>query len=290
MKPVLAIDLGGTKILAALVAGDRVLARAAAATDREGGPDAWLAQIARLAAPWAGEYRGIGVTVTGLVRDGHWRALNPATLAIPQDWPLAQRLTEVMGMVPVLVNDAQAAAWGEHVHGAGQGLDMVFVTVSTGVGGGIVLNGCLHSGRDGLAGHFGQMGATDGPGGPFEDSASGRWIAAEGAVAGLGDAPAVFAAAARGNARASAILDASAARMARLCTNLQFALAPEVIVIGGGIGLAPGYLDRVTAALADLAPLIRPEIRPAALGADAGAVGVAALAAQLTTTTNTNRE
>jgi predicted NBD/HSP70 family sugar kinase len=290
MKPVLAIDLGGTKILAALVAGGRVLRRAETGTDRDAGPEVWLAQMARLAAPWAGDYGALGVTVTGLVHGGLWRALNPATLAIPQDWPLATRLTEVMGMVPVLANDAQAAAWGEHVHGAGQGRDLVFLTVSTGVGGGIVANGRLHTGRGGLAGHFGQMGATDRADGPFEDGASGRWIAAQGAAAGLGDAPAVFAAAGRGDARASAILDASAARMARLCTNLQFALAPEVIVIGGGIGLGPGYLDRVTAALGDLAPPIRPDIRPAALGADAGAVGVAALAAQLTTTTDTHRE
>jgi N-acetylmannosamine-6-phosphate 2-epimerase / N-acetylmannosamine kinase len=290
LKPVLAIDLGGTKILAALVAEGRVLARTEASTARHAGPDAWLGDMARLAAPWSGEYASLGVTVTGLVHNGLWRALNPGTLAIPQDWPLAARLSDTMGMAPVLANDAQAAAWGEHVHGAGHGRDMAFLTVSTGIGGGIVINGRLLTGRGGLAGHFGQLSAMETTGGPVEDSASGRWITAEGQAVGLQDAPAVFAAAHSGNPVANAILDTSAARVARLCTNLQRILAPEVIVIGGGIGLAPGYLARVTAALGDIAPPVRPDIVPAALGADAGAVGVAALAAQQTTESDTIRE
>ena len=290
MSPVLAIDLGGTKILAALVDGAGVLARAEAPTARGAGPETWLAEMAHLAAPWSGQYAAVGVTVTGLVHGGLWRALNLGTLAIPQDWPLAARLEDVFGMPPVLANDAQAAAWGEYVHGAGQGRDIAFITVSTGIGGGIVVGGRLLNGRGGLAGHFGQLSAMESPGGPIEDIASGRWIAAEGHAAGIGDAPAVFAAALRGVPTAGAILDTSAARVARLCTNLQRILAPEVIVIGGGIGLAPGYLARVRAALGDLAPPVRPDIVPAALGADAGAVGVAALAAQQTTESDTIRE
>jgi predicted NBD/HSP70 family sugar kinase len=193
-------------------------------------------------------------------------------------------------MPPALANDAQAAAWGEHVHGAGQHRDMVFLTVSTGIGGGIVTGGRPHTGRSGLAGHFGQLSGMESPGGPVEDHASGRWIAAEGEAAGIGDAPAVFAAARHGDPTAAAILDTSAGRVARLCTNVQFALAPEVIVIGGGIGLAPGYLARVTAALGSLAPPVRPDIVPAALGADAGAVGVAALATQQMTERDSIRE
>lgn len=291
MTPVLAIDLGGTKILAALVKDGTVVARSEAVTAREAGPDVWLAEMARLAAPWAGQYSAMGVTVTGLVHRGLWRALNPGTLAIPQDWPLAARLRTVMGRDPVLANDAHAAAWGEYVHGAGQGRDMVFLTVSTGIGGGIVTGGLLLTGRGGLAGHFGQFAPIGHPGGgPVEDSASGRWIAAEGYAAGIGDARAVFDAAAQGEVAAAVILDASAGRVARLCLTLQLALAPDVIVIGGGVGLAPGYLDRVKVALGDIALPMRPSIVPAALGADAGAVGVAALAADKKTTSDTIRE
>jgi predicted NBD/HSP70 family sugar kinase len=290
MKPILAIDLGGTKILAALVAGGAVVARAEAATLREAGPDVWLAEMVRLTAPWSGEYEALGVTVTGLVQRGLWRAMNPGTLAIPQDWPLADRLRDAMGMVPMLANDAQAAAWGEHVYGAGQGRDMVFLTVSTGIGGGIVLGGRLVTGLGGLAGHFGQLVPMEGADAPFEDIGSGRWIATEGQDAGIGDARAVFDAAGRGDMVAAAILNRSAGRVARLCRNLQLALAPEVFVIGGGIGLAPGYIDRVEAALGDLVAPLRPVILRAALGADAGAVGVAALAAEKTTESDIIRE
>ena len=288
--PVLAFDLGGSKTLAALVAGDRVLARVEAATDRAAGPEDWIAGMARLAAPWAGRYGAIGVTVTGLVRDGCWSALNPATLAIPQGFPLAARIRAVMGQEAVLANDAQAAAWGEHVAGAGRGGDLVFLTVSTGIGGGVVTGGRLLTGRAGLAGSFGQFGplAADGP--RFEDIAAGLWFAAEAdAVGAGGDARAVFAAAGRGEGWAAGIIDLSAARVARLCRNLQLAFDPPVIVIGGGIGLAPGYLDRVEAALGDLAPPLRPSLARAALGGDAGAIGIAALAAARTTKETTRQ-
>lgn len=276
MTPVLAFDLGGSKILAALVAGAEVIDRAEVATARAAGPEAWIGEMGGIAAAWRGRYGRLGVTVTGLVRGGVWNALNPLTLPIPADYPLAARLRERLGMAAVIANDAQAAAWGEFVHGAGRGRDMVFLTVSTGIGGGVVLDGRLVTGRGGLAGSFGQLGPVAEAGGRAEDVASGRWIAAEGRAA---DARAVFAAAAAGDAGAAGVIAQSAARVGRLCANLQLAFDPEVIVIGGGVGLAPGYLDLVRAGVGGLAAPLRPEIVPAALGAEAGAIGIAALAA-----------
>lgn len=276
---VLAVDLGGSKILAALVDGPRVLDRAEAATDRAAGPAAWLAQVAALARPWAGRFRCAGLTVTGLVRDGHWSAMNPAILNVPQQFALAHEAGAALGMAVTLANDAQAAAWGEHVHGAGRGQgDMVFLTVSTGIGGGVIANRALLTGRSGMAGHVGQLLPMQINGGRFEDSASGRWIAAEAEAQGQpGDARAVFAAAARGAGWAEAIIDGSAQKVARLARNLQLLFDPSLIVVGGGIGLAPGYLERLRAALADLEDHYRPTLERAALGADAGAIGIAAL-------------
>jgi len=279
--PVLSVDLGGSKILAALVSGREVLAEAEAATDRAAGPDAWLQRIAEMAAPWAGTYARAGVSVTGLVAGGRWRALNPGTLNIPEDFLLQARAEALLGVPVVLANDAQAAAWGEFTHGAGNGADLVFLTVSTGIGGGAVAGGRLLSGRGGLAGSFGQLlpFAEEGTS-RFEDGASGRWIGAEGARIGLpeADARAVFAAAAHGNPLAEAIIAQSAGRIARLCHGVQFMFDPDRIVIGGGVGLAPGYLDRVTRALAHLDPLVRPELVAARLGRDAGIIGMADLA------------
>ena len=272
----LAVDLGGTKILAALVDGGRVMARSEGQTDRGAQPDAWLGQIAALVAPWAGRYDRIGIAVTGLVQGGHWSALNPRTLDIPPRYPLGDRAEAALGLRPTLANDAQAAAWGEHLHGAGARQDMVFLTISTGIGGGIVAGGRLLTGRQGLAGHFGQMLAADGPAVRLEDLAAGRWMADAAQAAGHATGTrGIFAAA--GQPWAEAILNASALRVARLCQNLQLALDPPLIVIGGGIGLAPGYLTRIKA-LFDAS--FRPTLARAALGADSGIIGIAALAIQ----------
>ena len=279
-KPVFSVDLGGSKILAALVKGCNVVERAEIATDPAAGPEQWLRQIADLARPWAGRYARAAISVTGLVAGGRWRALNPATLNMAGEFDLQSRAETLLGVPAVLANDAQAAAWGEHVHGAGEGADIVFLTISTGIGGGVVTGGRLMRGRVGMAGHFGQVRPwMDTDGARFEDGASGRWIAAEGARAGLpADARAVFAAAVEGDARAEAIIAASAARVARLCHGLQFMFDPDRVVIGGGVGLAPGYLDRVIRALAHLEPTMRPDIVAARLGRDAGVIGMADLA------------
>jgi len=276
----LAVDLGGTKLLVALVEGTTVLDRVEAATNREAGPRSWVAQMAELARRWHGQFDSAGITVTGLIKDNHWRALNPGTLAFEGRFPLHDEARVALGVPVVLANDAQAAAWGEFVHGAGQGKDIVFLTVSTGVGGGVVADGRLLQGRGGVAGHFGQiLPLPEGPGTRFEDGASGRWIATEGARIGLAaDARAVFAAAAAGNAQAEAVIETSAARVARLCHDLQLMFDPRYTVIGGGVGLASGYIDRVARAVAHFQPLVRPTLVPAALGRDAGVIGIADLA------------
>lgn len=280
-SPVLAVDLGGSKILAALVEGAKVLERAEVATDRSGGAAAWIEQVGALVRSWAGRYSHAGISVTGLVKDGMWRALNPGTLDIPPDFPLAHQAEELLDMPVVLANDAQAAAWGEYRHGAGRGGDLVFLTISTGIGGGAVANGRLLSGRGGLAGSFGQiLPLPDGTETLMEDMASGRFIAAEGARLGLAaDARAVFRAAAAGHAGADRAITVSASRVARLCLDIQRMFDPARIVIGGGVGLAPGYLERVSGELAHLPDLMRPTLVPAALGRDAGVIGIAELAA-----------
>lgn len=277
---VLAIDLGGTKILATLVEGARILDRREVLTDRDACADRWVAQAAELAAPWAGRFARAGLAVTGVVADGAWRSTNPGTLDVPGGYPLAARAAAALGVAPSIANDAQAAAWGEFRHGAGKGRDMVFLTVSTGIGGGVVLGGRLHPGRMGLAGHAGLLTGPDGGAG-IEEMASGRWMAAEAGRLGHDtDARGVFAAAARGLTWGETIVDTSARRIAGLCRNLQCLMAPEVIVIGGGVGLAAGYLDRLRAHVAALPDLFRPEIAAAALSADSGVIGIAALAAE----------
>ena len=280
MSTTLAIDIGGTKILAALVRGKEVLKSGTVPTSRSDGPDRWLSQAAELSAEWGGEFDRCGVTVTGAVHQGLWSAMNPKTLNVPHEYPLENQLAAAFDVPVTLCNDAQAAAWGEHCFGAGNQTDTVFLTVSTGIGGGVVINGQLIHGRSGIAGHFGLL-QTEG-GALFEDTASGSWIAAETSWRGRsGEAPEVFAAAEKGEAWADDILNESAAHIARLCHNLQLTFDPAVIVIGGGVGLAPGYLPRVQSKLEILPSVVTSTLARAALGANAGVLGIAALTHQI---------
>ena len=274
---VLALDIGGTKMLAALVRGQTVIETHTMATPRGGDPEAWLAALFSAIAGWKGRYDTVGVAVSGIIDEGCWSPLNRRTLDIPDRFPLVATLARLSGTGRVLAaNDAQAAAWGEHVFGAGKGKDLVFLTVSTGIGGGIVVGGRL---LGGLAGHFGQFRSRGEEGRTLEDKVSGNWIAAEAAPYRPGaTARDVFTAAAAGEDWAETIVRASAHETALLCGNIQLALDPARIVVGGGIGLAPGYLESVRQALAGLPPRLTPQLHPAALAEKAGVVGIADLA------------
>jgi N-acetylmannosamine-6-phosphate 2-epimerase/N-acetylmannosamine kinase len=277
---VLAIDIGGTKVLAALIEDGKILKELRLPTARDAGPDCWIAAIADKTKDLRGAYRQVAIAVTGFIKDGLWSALNPSTLDIPDNFRLTDRLADAFGVPAFAVNDAQAAAWGEYRHGAGARQDMVFLTISTGVGGGIVANGRL---LRGLAGHFGLL---RGPSGdwsvPLEDDVSGRWMEAAAARAGHPAlAPEIFAAAKTGATWAIDIVTASARKVALLAQDIQFALDPKRIIIGGGIGLADGYLDRVRGQLAIERQWLRPVIAPAGLGGHAGVIGAADLALSL---------
>ena len=129
-EPVLAIDIGGTKILAALVADGAVLHERQIVTERNLGADAWCEAVAGLAAGWRGRFDRVGAAVTGIVADGRWHALNVGILPVPAGFPIVEALSTRLGCPVLAINDAQAAAWGEFRFGAGQARDLVFLTVS----------------------------------------------------------------------------------------------------------------------------------------------------------------
>lgn len=285
----LAIDVGGTKVAFADVAGAACMSPSRIATPRTGrGADlveAIAAEVGRRGAPPRG---CVGVATTGIVRDGRLTALNPGTLPIEDGFPLAGALEARLGRPVLALNDAQAAAWGERVHGAARDWPtFAFVTVSTGVGGGLVVDGRLRRGASGLAGHLGHMVAD--PQGPacgcgrrgcLEAVASGSAIARL-ASARLGRAvaaPEVLALAAQGDAAASIVLDAAVAALARALCDLAAALDLDGVVLGGGVGLADGFGARVMAAMGREPPTFHRPSRLAACGADAGLVGAAAMA------------
>ncbi len=280
-EPVLAFDIGGTKTLAALVRGSKVLDRKLMATRRDIGAPGWIAELVAMADGWRGKYASAAAAVTGLVVDGKWSSLNPGTLVIPDNYPITRKLSDALGVPVEVVNDAQAAAWGEHRFGAARGRDMAFLTVSSGIGGGLVLGGRLLRGARGLAGSLGQSPRITATGPVrLEALASGFGVAAASRAAGHnGDARTVFAAAQTGEAWAEDILGASVTELAAAVAGLQAVIDPDCIVIGGGVGLAEGYLQRLRHALDSFPNVLIPNLVRPALGVDAGIIGAADLVA-----------
>ena len=201
-------------------------------------------------------------------------------------FPLTQTLEQITGLPTLAVNDAQAAAWAEYHALGGEYRDLVFITVSTGVGGGVVSGGKLLTGVGGLAGHLGHTLAD--PHGPVcgcgrvgcvEAIASGRGIAAaaEGALAGF-DAKTIFSRAGQGDEQASRLIHRSARTLARLVADVKATTDCQIVVIGGSVGLAEGYLALVEHYLAQEPLAYHVELLAAHYRHDAGLLGAALLA------------
>ncbi|MDO5604061.1 MAG: ROK family protein [Paracoccus sp. (in: a-proteobacteria)] len=271
-----AVDLGGTKLAVARIESGQVTARLQQPTDPAAG---WQAQLDALALMLGdlGYLRDapLGVAVAGRVdRDGGWHAVNTGTLRAISAAPLGPALNARFGARARAINDAAAAALAESRLGAGRGAgNFVYLTVSTGVGGGLILGGRLIDSASGLAGHVGfassrlaERRCDSGRMGTVESVAGGRAIAA---AAGMKDARAVFEA----GKTHEAVIDRSAAAIAALIADLTSILGLDRVAIGGSIGLAPGYLGRVHTYLDAEPALFRPELVPAGLGHDSGLTG-----------------
>jgi N-acylmannosamine kinase len=234
----LAIDIGGTKLAAALVDGQTITERRECPTPASQTPQALQAALQALITPFLSRAERVAVASTGIIHNGVLTSINPANLGGLAQFPLVGFLSGITALPVMAINDAQAAAWAEFCTLPG-GDDMVFLTVSTGVGGGVVLNGKLQTGSGGLAGHLGHtLADPDGPlcgcgrRGCVEAIASGRGIAAQaqGELAGL-DAKAIFVQAAQGVPRRDVWLRALHT-LARLIADVKAVTDCRNVVIG----------------------------------------------------------
>jgi N-acylmannosamine kinase len=281
----LAIDIGGTKLAAALVDGQTITARRECPTPASQTPQALQEALQALIAPFLSRAERVAVASTGIIHNGVLTSINPANLGGLAQFPLVKFLSGITDLPVMAINDAQAAAWAEFCALPG-GDDMVFLTVSTGVGGGVVLNGKLQTGSGGLAGHLGHTLAD--PGGPLcgcgrrgcvEAIASGRGIAAQaqGELAGL-DAKAIFVQAAQGVPQARRLVARSAHTLARLIADVKAVTDCRNVVIGGSVGLVDGYLPLVAEYLSQEPEIYQVALRAAHYRHDAGLLGAALLA------------
>ncbi|WP_145570984.1 N-acetylmannosamine kinase [Yersinia bercovieri] len=289
MGKVLALDIGGTKIAAAVVTESGMLiGRQQVATPR-GGVEQLAIALDTLVTPYRHLVDSIAVASTGIISGGRLTALNPANLGGLADFPLQECIQSIADLPCVLLNDGQAAAWAEYqaLSDNGDSLisvnNMMFVTVSTGVGGGIILNKKLLVGNHGLAGHIGHTLADPhgllcgcGRRGCVESVASGSAIGAE----TLGwkqpvAAAKVFEMAQRGHLPAENIINRSATAIAQMLADMKMALDLEIVILGGSVGLAVGYLERVIGAQKALPEIYRVPVQAAHHRQDSGLLGAA---------------
>lgn len=135
----LAIDIGGTKLAAALIGADgQIRDRRELPTPASQTPEALRDALSALVSPLQAHAQRVAIASTGIIRDGSLLALNPHNLGGLLHFPLVKTLEQLTNLPTIAINDAQAAAWAEFQALDGDITDMVFITVSTGVGGGVV--------------------------------------------------------------------------------------------------------------------------------------------------------
>lgn len=316
--PILGIDIGGTKLAVGLARPDGTLLADARRPSGAGeGPDAVIGRVLDMArsviaegghAP--GDVASVGIGCGGPLDP--WRGVVLNALNNPGwiDIPLTERISDALGRPAYLDNDANAAALGEHRFGAGRGVaDMVYLTVSTGVGGGVIAGGRLLRGANGNAAELGHL-TVDAAGRPchcgsigcLEAYCSGTNIAARAREAlGAGAEPSrlrdhrpdeltaveVAAAVEAGDAMAGRIWDETTTLLGAGIASIIHAFNPSLVVLGGGVTKAGDLLlepvRRAAAArtmpwLADVVDIV-----PAELGERTGILGAVAVALERTT-------
>jgi glucokinase len=269
-QPILAIDLGGTQIRAAHVSPDLTVAhRRAVETNDQEGVDAVVDRICSLAHEVMDASRAAGLPApvgAGISSPGPldpWRGVvvSPPNLAGWRDIPLVERVVSAIGLPTFLERDTNVAVMAEWRHGAAKGTDdAIYVTVSTGIGGGVVTGGRPLIGKDGTAGEVGHVtvdidGPLCGDGSPGHAEAigsgtaiarEGRALLAAGASSRLAEifetsqatelgAAHVAQAADEGDDACRAVLDRAWVAVGAMCASLVNVLNPEVIVFGGSI-------------------------------------------------------
>jgi glucokinase len=241
----------------------------------------------------------VGIGATGPINRESGRIQNPFTLPTWDDVPVVDVLRAELGVPVVMENDAHAAALGEYWRGAGQGIrHMIYLTVGTGVGGGLILGGKLHTGAGGIAGEVGHL--------PVDLNGPECYCGGRGCIEAIASAPALIRqvvehpdlprsailalaggdhgaisakiiadAARQGDAAAQSILERAGTALGLGLCGLIVVLAPERIVMGGGVmgsfDLLHPIIARTVQRISGYVPV--PPIVPAALGLNAGVTG-----------------
>jgi glucokinase len=307
------IDIGGTKVHGLLAdRSGRILDSETVPAGAEDGSDAIIDRIYRLAGrllPRSVPVAAIGIGAPGPLDVHSGVILRTENLPF-RNLPIAAMMNERFGIKTVLENDGSAAAFGEYCFGPAKGSDpLLYLTVSTGIGAGAVLGGKVYRGKNGNALEAGHIPLLAGSGpacacggrGCVEALASGKAIAAKAAEAarhareGRGlptllsslahpSAADVFSVASRGDAVADHILSEALDFIGSCAATLAVLFDPEAIIVGGGLtrsGPRVGEAVRAAIAATPTCSAGGCTVLSPGLGDDAGALGAAAIAANI---------
>lgn len=305
------LDIGGTNMVAGVVESNvgRVINRHSIPTDSRQGHDEGLRRIGDLIDNVVNTANisltsvvGIGIGCTGPVNSITGHVFNPHTLPGWDGLPIVPYLVERFHLPALLLNDTHVAAIGEHWVGAGQGAtNVIYITVGTGIGAGIILNNQLYRGNSLFSGEVGHH-TIDINGPDCYCGGKGCWemLAAAPAISRYAyeNAPAdgqllqmasgnrqnisalmVSQAASAGDVFSKSLMERTAFYLGTGIANLMNILAPDYIILGGGVmqswpSLAPTILDTVRKR-AVMVPFDTVQIVPAELGLSAGIIGAA---------------
>jgi glucokinase len=307
---VLGVDVGGTKVAVGVATTRGEVRSIIDEPTRAGeGPDAIINRLVELAHRAVAEagtglehIAAIGIGCGGPLDPARGVILDPPNLPGWTSVPLRERLEHGLGRTAHLANDADAAALGEHRFGAGRGVDnLVYVTISTGIGGGAIVGGSLLMGESGNATEIGHMSVNIdgwacqcGRSGCPEAFASGTNIArrarealAAGEASVLAKAPTVSArevadAARAGDPLALRVWDETVEVLGAMIANVLNVFNPRLVILGGGVARAGDLLFEPVRRLA-AAQVLGPQahdaaIVPAELGERTGILGAVAVA------------
>ncbi|HEX9559664.1 MAG TPA: ROK family protein [Candidatus Dormibacteraeota bacterium] len=277
------IDLGGTQVRVALARSDgKLVASVKTKTPQlktpRGMVDWAAAEIDRLRGNQ--KVTSIAIGAPGPIDLKRGILVNPPNLPW-RNVPLVSMLSRATGAKVHLANDADIAGLGEFHHGAGRGTrHMVYITWSTGIGGGLIIDGRLHRGGHGTAGEVGHM-IVD-PNGPLDNCGQRGCLEVFCGGANLAKetghpAAELFAAAARGDRHARMVVERSARYMGLALISLTNVIDPEMFVMGGGVTRSWKLVAPTMRETLRSSPFIKPGRRPllrrARLGDRAGQVG-----------------
>ena len=283
-----AIDIGGTKFAIGIVddSGSEVIAHTEIASRPELGAEARISKIIdtlrESMMQVGGTLRGIGIGCTGPVYPLTGEVGKIEFLPGWEGINLVQKMEGAFGVSAAIENDADAAALGEYIQGAGKGMDnFIYLTVSTGIGGGIIINKGLYRGADGSHPEIGHH-VIDPAGPPCFCGAKGCWesLASGPALArraGRSTAYEVCEEARHGNAQAMAAIEQEGLYLGLGLANLITLFVPDVIALGGGViqslELFEDKINEIIRTTCGLVPFEKTRLVPATLGRDVGLIG-----------------